>query len=76
MRTLPQYSYSCVLIKSVSSKVAIQSSCPTIQFLNGTNAFSELVSAHGSEPLSSPVPLTAKVREFGELWREKYTRAP
>ena len=48
---------------------------PTSQFLNGTREFSELVLfMHQSRSVLPP--RSAKAREFGELWREKCTRAP
>ena len=54
-------------------KVVFHLSDPTSQFLNGTNEFSELILA----TISSVLPLqSAKTRGFGELWREKCTRAP
>ena len=52
---------------------------PTSQFLNGTHEFSELVLARMTllvDQSRSVLPLqSAKAREFGELWREKCTRA-
>ena len=52
----------------------------TSQFLNGTHEFSELVLARMvllMDESRSVLPLrSAKAREFGELWREKCTRAP
>ena len=54
--------------------------CPTSQFLNGTHKFSELVLARMAMPMDqshSVFPLwLAKVREFGELWREKSMCVP
>ena len=53
---------------------------PTSEFFNGTHEFSGLVLARMSllmDQSRSVLPLrSAKAREFGELWREKYTRAP
>ena len=54
---------------------------PASQFLNGTHELSELVLARmvllmdQSRQVSLPFR-SAKAREFGELWREKCTRAP
>ena len=51
-----------------------------LPFLNGTHDISNWFwpewPCHGSESFSSRFPLlSAKAREFGELWREKYARA-
>ena len=50
------------------------------QFLNGTHEFAELVLIRMALIMvqsRSVLPLrSAKAREFGELWREKCTRAP
>ena len=53
---------------------------PTSQLLNGTPEFSELVLTRMVLPIDqsrSVLPLwSAKIREFGVLWREKCTRMP
>ena len=59
---------------------SVWSEWPTSQFLNETHDFLELVLARMALLMDQSCPVlplrSAKAQEFGELWREKCTRAP
>ena len=72
--------HSVETIFTLGTKVGFHVSGPTSQFLNGTYELSELVLVRMAllmDQSRSILPLrSAKAREFGELWRKKYTRMP